>query len=112
MSADERWSALLERLAVTGRLSVEEAARAFGVSPATIRRDFEELADQQLLVRTRGGAVPHRVALDLPAYSSAASASPSVWATWSTSGISSARVRKLTKQTRRQVMPSTVAGAR
>ena len=66
MSADQRWSAVLERLAQAGRLSVEDAAERFGVSQATIRRDFDELARQQLLVRTRGGAVLNRVAYELP----------------------------------------------
>ena len=36
------------------------------VSPATARRDLDALAEQQLLTRTRGGAVAHSVAYDLP----------------------------------------------
>ena len=36
------------------------------MSPATVRRDLDELASQQLLVRTRGGAVPTSVSYDLP----------------------------------------------
>ncbi|GAA4103091.1 DeoR/GlpR family DNA-binding transcription regulator [Actinomadura miaoliensis] len=62
----ERWNALLELLAGEGRLEVEQAARALGVSPATIRRDLDELARQQMLTRTRGGAVAHGVSYDLP----------------------------------------------
>ncbi|MEV7834180.1 DeoR/GlpR family DNA-binding transcription regulator [Streptomyces subrutilus] len=66
MSKHERWSKLLEMLAVDGKLEVEEAAAAVAVSPATIRRDLDELAEQRLLVRTHGGALPHGVAYELP----------------------------------------------
>ncbi|WP_328393387.1 DeoR/GlpR family DNA-binding transcription regulator [Streptomyces sp. NBC_00390] len=66
MSKHERWSALLELLAAEGRLDVEEAATALEVSPATIRRDLDELAEQQMLVRTRGGAIAHGVSYELP----------------------------------------------
>ncbi|MGY2061635.1 DeoR family transcriptional regulator, partial [Nocardia gipuzkoensis] len=63
----QRWNRLLELLADTGRLSVEEAAEQLGVSPATIRRDFTALADQQLATRTHGGIVATSVAYELPA---------------------------------------------
>ncbi|MFF0560862.1 DeoR/GlpR family DNA-binding transcription regulator [Streptomyces sp. NPDC020472] len=66
MSKQERWSRLLELLAVEGKLDVEEAAASVSVSPATIRRDLDELAEQRLLVRTRGGAVAHGVSYELP----------------------------------------------
>ncbi|MDD9375917.1 DeoR/GlpR family DNA-binding transcription regulator [Streptomyces sp. ZAF1911] len=66
MSKQERWSKLLELLAVEGKLDVEEAAEELTVSPATIRRDLDELAGQQLLVRTRGGAVAQGVSYELP----------------------------------------------
>ncbi|MEU9292372.1 DeoR/GlpR family DNA-binding transcription regulator [Streptomyces sp. NPDC048266] len=66
MSKQERWSKLLELLAVDGRLEVESAAATMNVSPATIRRDLDELAEQQLLVRTRGGAIAHGVSYELP----------------------------------------------
>ncbi|MQY10447.1 Glycerol-3-phosphate regulon repressor [Streptomyces sp. RB5] len=66
MSRDARWKALLELLVEQGRLDVEEAAKALGVSAATIRRDFDQLAEQQMLVRTRGGAVVHGVSYELP----------------------------------------------
>src|SRR6185369_2108397 len=36
------------------------------VSQATIRRDFDQLAQQQLITRTRGGAVVNGVSYDLP----------------------------------------------
>ncbi|OEJ25774.1 alkaline phosphatase [Streptomyces agglomeratus] len=66
MSKHERWSALLELLAAEGRLDVEEAATTLEVSAATIRRDLDELAEQQMLVRTRGGAIAHGVSYELP----------------------------------------------
>ncbi len=66
MSRYERWNTLLSLLASRGRLSVEEAAAELKVSAATIRRDFDQLAQQQMLTRTRGGAVAHTVTYDLP----------------------------------------------
>jgi DeoR family transcriptional regulator, aga operon transcriptional repressor len=66
MSRYSRWNQLLELLATSGQLQVEEAARELGVSSATIRRDFDELAGQQMLARIRGGAVAQGVTYDLP----------------------------------------------
>ncbi|MFE0702344.1 DeoR/GlpR family DNA-binding transcription regulator [Streptomyces sp. NPDC058872] len=66
MSKHDRWNTLLELLAASGKLEVEEAAATLDVSAATIRRDLDELAAQQLLVRTRGGAVAHGVSYELP----------------------------------------------
>ncbi|MEV7976560.1 DeoR/GlpR family DNA-binding transcription regulator [Streptomyces sp. NPDC086519] len=66
MSRDARWKALLELLAERGRLEVEQAAAELAVSAATIRRDLDQLAEQQMLVRTRGGAVVHGVSYELP----------------------------------------------
>ncbi|MGW2119871.1 DeoR/GlpR family DNA-binding transcription regulator, partial [Streptomyces zhihengii] len=66
MSKHERWNALLELLAADGRVDVEDAAGTLEVSPATIRRDLDELAAQQMLVRTRGGAIAHGVSYELP----------------------------------------------
>jgi DeoR family transcriptional regulator of aga operon len=61
-----RWNALLELLTETGRVSVEDASARLGVSAATIRRDFDQLAQQQMISRTRGGAVANGVSYDLP----------------------------------------------
>jgi DeoR family transcriptional regulator of aga operon len=61
-----RWNALLELLAESGRVSVEDAADQLDVSQATIRRDFDQLAQQQMITRTRGGAVANGVSYDLP----------------------------------------------
>src|SRR5258708_4287366 len=49
-----------------GRISVEDAAERLDVSQATIRRDFDQLAQQQMITRTRGGAVVNGVSYDLP----------------------------------------------
>ena len=61
-----RWSIMLDRLATTGRLGVGEAAELLGVSEATIRRDFSELAKRQLVARNHGGVVATSVAYELP----------------------------------------------
>jgi DeoR family transcriptional regulator of aga operon len=66
VSRYDRWNAILELLSQEGRLSVEEAAQSLDVSTATIRRDFDQLAQQQMLMRTRGGAVAQSVSYDLP----------------------------------------------
>lgn len=66
MKRPERMNALLELLGERGRLDVDEAATALEVSAATMRRDMDALAEQQLLKRTRGGAVLSSVTYDLP----------------------------------------------
>jgi DeoR family transcriptional regulator of aga operon len=66
VSRYRRWNELLELLAAAGQLQVEDAAKALDVSPATVRRDFDELAAQQMLTRIRGGAIAQGVTYDLP----------------------------------------------
>src|ERR1700753_1429658 len=66
VSRYRRWNELLELLATAAKLQVEGAAKALGVSAATVRRDFDELAGQQMLTRIRGGAVAQGVTYDLP----------------------------------------------
>src|SRR5215472_16630463 len=66
VSRYRRWNELLELLAADGQLQVEHAAQVLGVSAATVRRDFDELARQQMLTRIRGGAVAKGVTYDLP----------------------------------------------
>ncbi|MFF9685943.1 DeoR/GlpR family DNA-binding transcription regulator [Streptomyces sp. NPDC014623] len=66
MAAHTRWTRLLEILSDQGHLDVVEAADQLGCSAATVRRDLDELARQNLLTRTRGGAVVSSVAYDLP----------------------------------------------
>jgi DeoR family transcriptional regulator of aga operon len=66
VSRYRRWNELLELLAADGQLQVARAAQVLGVSAATVRRDFDELASQQMLTRIRGGAVAQGVTYDLP----------------------------------------------
>ena len=66
MNRHERLARLLDLLGQRGRLDVEAVAVEVNVSPATIRRDLDDLAEQQLLTRTRGGAVATNVSYDLP----------------------------------------------
>lgn len=66
MKRYERLNAILELLAEDAKLDVDTAAPRLGVSEATIRRDLEYLAEQQLLTRTHGGAVANSTSYDLP----------------------------------------------
>jgi DeoR family transcriptional regulator, aga operon transcriptional repressor len=66
VAAHTRWTRLLEILGDQGHLDVLDAAERLGCSAATVRRDMDELARQNLLTRTRGGAVVSTVAYDLP----------------------------------------------
>jgi DeoR family transcriptional regulator, aga operon transcriptional repressor len=66
MSRYQRWTTLLDLLPGDGQLTVAEAAQALGVSQATIRRDMDQLARQQLVTRTRGGVIAGNVSYDLP----------------------------------------------
>ncbi len=66
MDRYERLSTLLDMLGQRGKVDVDDLAEELGVSAATIRRDLDHLAEQQLLTRTRGGAVANNVAYDLP----------------------------------------------
>ena len=64
--ARERWTSILEALNLNGFVDVEDLAEALQVSTATVRRDLDQLAKQQLLTRTRGGAVTNSTSYDLP----------------------------------------------
>ena len=66
MSKHERLGSILELLNRDGTLDVDDAAAELHVSAATIRRDLDILAQQQLLTRTHGGAVSNNAAFDLP----------------------------------------------
>lgn len=66
MNRGERLNAVLDLLAATGQVDVEQIVQTLGVSAATARRDLDSLASRQLLTRTRGGAVGQSVAYDLP----------------------------------------------
>lgn len=66
MKRSARLNAILDRLAASGEVSVDELVELFGASPATTRRDLDSLAAQRLLTRTHGGAVAQTVAYELP----------------------------------------------
>ena len=67
MLALERRNAILEKLAVTGKVIVADLSREFGVTEETIRRDLEKLDNEGLAQKTYGGAVANRsLNLDLP----------------------------------------------
>lgn len=68
MFAPARHRAILRLLAEKGRLSLDEIAAAFGISPATARRDAGALARTGLAQRTHGGLLPPDFSLAEPAY--------------------------------------------
>jgi DeoR family transcriptional regulator of aga operon len=66
MSRNERLNRILELVSNRGELDVETAVKQIGVSAATIRRDFDELAGRQLVTRTHGGVSAVGKAYELP----------------------------------------------
>ncbi|MEU7033866.1 substrate-binding domain-containing protein [Streptomyces sp. NPDC046237] len=57
MHAEHRHQAILRRLREEGSLRVSDFAAELGVSPVTVRRDVEILADRGLVARVHGGAM-------------------------------------------------------
>ncbi len=55
MIQQQRHDWILSYLAEHDYLNVEEAVQQLSASPATVRRDFQELAKNNLIKRTRGG---------------------------------------------------------
>jgi len=55
MTQSQRHRSILDFLETHPELVVEDACRQFEASPATIRRDFNELVDQNLAEKTWGG---------------------------------------------------------
>ena len=66
MIRSERLQGILDLLADQGAVTVDQIMTDFGISPATARRDLDELAAQGLLRRTRGGATSGVVSFDPP----------------------------------------------
>ncbi|MGW8226463.1 MAG: DeoR/GlpR family DNA-binding transcription regulator [Anaerolineales bacterium] len=58
---EERRLEILNHVRQKGRVSVIELSQQLGVSGATIRSDLQSLADQNLIIRTHGGAIPFKV---------------------------------------------------
>lgn len=55
--ASRRQAEIVDWLREKGRVSVEDLASHFGVTPQTIRRDLNDLSDAQMVVRVHGGAM-------------------------------------------------------
>lgn len=66
MNKQDRLSRILEIVVERSSVEVDEVAELLEVSAATIRRDFDSLARQQLLSRTHGGAVATGGSIALP----------------------------------------------
>ncbi|MFE2729325.1 DeoR/GlpR family DNA-binding transcription regulator [Kitasatospora sp. NPDC059327] len=62
----DRTTRILSHVTEVGSADVHALAELLDVSTATIRRDLQELHEQGLLHRTRGGAVTGSVNLELP----------------------------------------------
>ncbi|GAA2788514.1 DeoR/GlpR family DNA-binding transcription regulator [Kitasatospora sp. CM 4170] len=62
----DRSARILAHVTEAGSADVHALAGLLGVSTATVRRDLQELHEQGLLHRTRGGAVTGPVNLELP----------------------------------------------
>ena len=56
MNLPPRQQNILDLVRERGYLSIEELAQQFAVTPQTIRRDINQLAEQNLLRRYHGGA--------------------------------------------------------
>ena len=57
MLSDDRRMRIYEYLKRNKSATTEELTREFGVSPSTVRRDLEVLANRKLIVRTHSGAI-------------------------------------------------------
>ena len=66
MERERRLSDLVDYIVERGSVRLEEVLERFDVSPATARRDLDALADQQLVTRTRGGAIANGSSGDVP----------------------------------------------
>ena len=56
MKQTHRHDAIIELVKKQGYVSTEELVEQFAVSPQTIRRDLNDLADQKMILRHHGGA--------------------------------------------------------
>ncbi len=68
MLAPERHRQILRLLTERGRLTSTEIRSRLGVSAATARRDFTDIAGAGLAMRTRGALLPHDFSLVEPPY--------------------------------------------
>ncbi len=68
MSLAPRQQSILEHARERGYVSIDELAKAFAVTPQTIRRDINQLAELGLLRRTHGGAASAGSSIENSAY--------------------------------------------
>ena len=61
MKQTQRHDAIIELVKKQGYVSTEELVEHFSVSPQTIRRDLNDLADQNMILRHHGGAARQRL---------------------------------------------------
>ncbi len=61
MLTEERRQTILERLRSDGKVVAADLSSSLAVSPDTVRRDLQELAEAGLLRRVHGGALPPTV---------------------------------------------------
>jgi DeoR family transcriptional regulator, fructose operon transcriptional repressor len=66
--APRRWDNLRDLVRQSGVIRVEELCRQLGVSPATVRRDLDQLETGGLIRRVHGGAVSIESRLDEPLF--------------------------------------------
>ena len=57
---EERRNDILNWILEHGRVSVSELSEHYGVSEVTIRADLQALENQELILRTHGGAIPNK----------------------------------------------------
>lgn len=62
----KRLNRVLELVSERGNISITELGEELRVSPATVRRDLNTLADQRLVTRTHGGASALGAGYELP----------------------------------------------
>ncbi len=75
MNLPPRQQQILELVRERGYVSIEEMAQLFVVTPQTIRRDINQLADSNLLRRYHGGAA-YDSSVENTAYAMRGSVSP------------------------------------
>lgn len=66
MARAGRLAELVEIVVAEGSVTVEDVMDRYAVSASTARRDLDVLAEQQLVTRTRGGAMANRGSGDVP----------------------------------------------
>ncbi len=55
MKAEQRHNEIVRLVELNGEVNTDELVELFNVSPQTIRRDLNELAEENKLRRTHGG---------------------------------------------------------